>query len=176
MEKMIITIPFRIYFLPIISKIPYQNSCSFNEHKHLKQHLAPPPKKPRMLLWISAFIVIDFSLNEPYIYIPPLKLILDGFCKTNISFGSAKWQMFNKPLKLSVFFQVDGVSYLLQEIYGIENKYNSQESKARHHLHSQKDINANSAIIYITKKHQYSNCRQCLVVVTPHKQLHINLK
>lgn len=31
-----------------------------------------------------------------------------------------------------VFFsslQVDGVSYLLQEIYGIENKYNSQESK-----------------------------------------------
>lgn len=27
--------------------------------------------------------------------------------------------------------QVDGVSYLLQEIYGIENKYNSQESKVR---------------------------------------------
>lgn len=27
------------------------------------------------------------------------------------------------------FSQVDGVSYLLQEIYGIENKYNSQESK-----------------------------------------------
>lgn len=27
------------------------------------------------------------------------------------------------------FLQVDGVSYLLQEIYGIENKYNSQESK-----------------------------------------------
>lgn len=26
-------------------------------------------------------------------------------------------------------FKVDGVSYLLQEIYGIENKYNSQESK-----------------------------------------------
>lgn len=24
---------------------------------------------------------------------------------------------------------MDGVSYLLQEIYGIENKYNSQESK-----------------------------------------------
>uniref|UniRef100_A0AAQ5Z825 E3 ubiquitin-protein ligase n=1 Tax=Amphiprion ocellaris TaxID=80972 RepID=A0AAQ5Z825_AMPOC len=37
--------------------------------------------------------------------------------------------------KLPLFFtafpfsQVDGVSYLLQEIYGIENKYNSQESK-----------------------------------------------
>lgn len=29
-------------------------------------------------------------------------------------------------------FQVDGVSYLLQEIYGIENKYNSQESKVSH--------------------------------------------
>uniref|UniRef100_A0A7N6FED8 E3 ubiquitin-protein ligase n=1 Tax=Anabas testudineus TaxID=64144 RepID=A0A7N6FED8_ANATE len=28
-----------------------------------------------------------------------------------------------------LFPQVDGVSYLLQEIYGIENKYNSQESK-----------------------------------------------
>lgn len=25
--------------------------------------------------------------------------------------------------------QVDGVSYLLQEIYGIENKYNTQDSK-----------------------------------------------
>uniref|UniRef100_A0A8C3AV67 E3 ubiquitin-protein ligase n=1 Tax=Cyclopterus lumpus TaxID=8103 RepID=A0A8C3AV67_CYCLU len=30
---------------------------------------------------------------------------------------------------LCSFSQVDGVSYLLQEIYGIENKYNSQESK-----------------------------------------------
>lgn len=30
---------------------------------------------------------------------------------------------------LCFFSQVDGVSYLLQEIYGIENKYNSQESK-----------------------------------------------
>ncbi|XP_028825550.1 E3 ubiquitin ligase RNF157-like isoform X1 [Denticeps clupeoides] len=33
-----------------------------------------------------------------------------------------------KPLKQKQV--VDGVSYLLQEIYGIENKYNSQESKA----------------------------------------------
>ncbi|KAG7280677.1 hypothetical protein CRUP_023296 [Coryphaenoides rupestris] len=32
-----------------------------------------------------------------------------------------------KPLKQKQV--VDGVSYLLQEIYGIENKYNSQESK-----------------------------------------------
>lgn len=32
---------------------------------------------------------------------------------------------------LSLTLQVDGVSYLLQEIYGIENKYNSQESKVR---------------------------------------------
>lgn len=31
----------------------------------------------------------------------------------------------------SLSLQVDGVSYLLQEIYGIENKYNSQESKVR---------------------------------------------
>ncbi|CAB1338564.1 unnamed protein product [Coregonus sp. 'balchen'] len=30
---------------------------------------------------------------------------------------------------LATFEKVDGVSYLLQEIYGIENKYNSQESK-----------------------------------------------
>uniref|UniRef100_A0A8C9X843 E3 ubiquitin-protein ligase n=1 Tax=Sander lucioperca TaxID=283035 RepID=A0A8C9X843_SANLU len=30
---------------------------------------------------------------------------------------------------LCSYSQVDGVSYLLQEIYGIENKYNSQESK-----------------------------------------------
>lgn len=44
----------------------------------------------------------------------------------------------NFPSLAAVFFhsflpslQVDGVSYLLQEIYGIENKYNSQESKAR---------------------------------------------
>ncbi|EQB77236.1 ring finger protein 157 [Camelus ferus] len=31
---------------------------------------------------------------------------------------------------LGTFEKVDGVSYLLQEIYGIENKYNTQESKA----------------------------------------------
>lgn len=29
------------------------------------------------------------------------------------------------------FSQVDGVSYLLQEIYGIENKYNTQDSKVK---------------------------------------------
>lgn len=33
---------------------------------------------------------------------------------------------------LLLVFQVDGVSYLLQEIYGIENKYNTQESKVSH--------------------------------------------
>lgn len=33
------------------------------------------------------------------------------------------------------FSQVDGVSYLLQEIYGIENKYNSQESKVNIRRH-----------------------------------------
>lgn len=32
-------------------------------------------------------------------------------------------------LTFPVCFQVDGVSYLLQEIYGIENKYNTQDSK-----------------------------------------------
>lgn len=37
---------------------------------------------------------------------------------------------------LSVRSQVDGVSYLLQEIYGIENKYNTQESKASSTRHS----------------------------------------
>lgn len=31
------------------------------------------------------------------------------------------------PLPMGL--QVDGVSYLLQEIYGIENKYNTQDSK-----------------------------------------------
>lgn len=35
------------------------------------------------------------------------------------------------------FPQVDGVSYLLQEIYGIENKYNSQESKVNIRRHRQ---------------------------------------
>lgn len=34
------------------------------------------------------------------------------------------------PLNFPLALQVDGVSYLLQEIYGIENKYNTQESKA----------------------------------------------
>lgn len=33
------------------------------------------------------------------------------------------------PHPLPVGLQVDGVSYLLQEIYGIENKYNTQDSK-----------------------------------------------
>uniref|UniRef100_A0A8C8HSK3 E3 ubiquitin-protein ligase n=1 Tax=Oncorhynchus tshawytscha TaxID=74940 RepID=A0A8C8HSK3_ONCTS len=32
-------------------------------------------------------------------------------------------------IHLKFVYHVDGVSYLLQEIYGIENKYNSQESK-----------------------------------------------
>lgn len=39
---------------------------------------------------------------------------------------SAFHHLFISPSCVS---QVDGVSYLLQEIYGIENKYNSQESK-----------------------------------------------
>uniref|UniRef100_A0A8C6KUU0 E3 ubiquitin-protein ligase n=1 Tax=Nothobranchius furzeri TaxID=105023 RepID=A0A8C6KUU0_NOTFU len=43
-----------------------------------------------------------------------------------------------KPLKQKQV--VDGVSYLLQEIYGIENKYNSQESKV-----SDDEISDNSA-------------------------------
>ncbi|KAJ8013450.1 hypothetical protein DPEC_G00029920 [Dallia pectoralis] len=43
-----------------------------------------------------------------------------------------------KPLKQKQV--VDGVSYLLQEIYGIENKYNSQESKI-----TEDDISDNSA-------------------------------
>ncbi|KAK7918839.1 hypothetical protein WMY93_010123 [Mugilogobius chulae] len=43
-----------------------------------------------------------------------------------------------KPLKQKQV--VDGVSYLLQEIYGIENKYNSQESKV-----SEDEISDNSA-------------------------------
>lgn len=50
----------------------------------------------------------------------------------NISFGITKDISLIIMLLLffDVFFsQVDGVSYLLQEIYGIENKYNSQESK-----------------------------------------------
>uniref|UniRef100_A0A8C2CUF9 E3 ubiquitin-protein ligase n=1 Tax=Cyprinus carpio TaxID=7962 RepID=A0A8C2CUF9_CYPCA len=43
-----------------------------------------------------------------------------------------------KPLKQKQV--VDGVSYLLQEIYGIENKYNSQESKV-----AEDEISDNSA-------------------------------
>ncbi|XP_028912702.1 E3 ubiquitin ligase RNF157 isoform X2 [Ornithorhynchus anatinus] len=37
-------------------------------------------------------------------------------------------------------FQVDGVSYLLQEIYGIENKYNTQDSKV-----AEDEVSDNSA-------------------------------
>lgn len=33
------------------------------------------------------------------------------------------------PYPFPMALQVDGVSYLLQEIYGIENKYNTQDSK-----------------------------------------------
>ncbi|XP_043542337.1 E3 ubiquitin ligase RNF157-like, partial [Chiloscyllium plagiosum] len=35
----------------------------------------------------------------------------------------------SQPLTYFCVYVVDGVSYLLQEIYGIENKYNSQQSK-----------------------------------------------
>ncbi|KAB0400716.1 hypothetical protein E2I00_008343, partial [Balaenoptera physalus] len=44
-----------------------------------------------------------------------------------------------KPLKQKQV--VDGVSYLLQEIYGIENKYNTQESKASS-IHSSESLQA----------------------------------
>lgn len=37
----------------------------------------------------------------------------------------------SSPHAFPVGLQVDGVSYLLQEIYGIENKYNTQDSKVR---------------------------------------------
>ncbi|XP_074199841.1 E3 ubiquitin ligase RNF157 isoform X3 [Camelus bactrianus] len=41
---------------------------------------------------------------------------------------------------LGTFEKVDGVSYLLQEIYGIENKYNTQESKV-----AEDEVSDNSA-------------------------------
>lgn len=59
-----------------------------------------------------------------------------GLLKDNIFISP--WIFYAWPWRAAAFIilhgvcsQVDGVSYLLQEIYGIENKYNSQESKAR---------------------------------------------
>lgn len=43
-----------------------------------------------------------------------------------------KWGGYvSAPHPFPTGLQVDGVSYLLQEIYGIENKYNTQDSKVR---------------------------------------------
>lgn len=42
---------------------------------------------------------------------------------------SGSGQGVSAPHSFSMGLQVDGVSYLLQEIYGIENKYNTQDSK-----------------------------------------------
>uniref|UniRef100_A0A452G8L5 E3 ubiquitin-protein ligase n=1 Tax=Capra hircus TaxID=9925 RepID=A0A452G8L5_CAPHI len=44
------------------------------------------------------------------------------------------------PCTFPFLLQVDGVSYLLQEIYGIENKYNTQESKV-----AEDEVSDNSA-------------------------------
>lgn len=56
-------------------------------------------------------------------FLPPSLL------KTHQSFISCRGFLSSLPP-----LQVDGVSYLLQEIYGIENKYNSQESKVNARL------------------------------------------
>lgn len=42
---------------------------------------------------------------------------------------SGSGQDVSAPHPFPMGLQVDGVSYLLQEIYGIENKYNTQDSK-----------------------------------------------
>lgn len=46
-------------------------------------------------------------------------------CRSHGSWGGCG----SAPHPFPMGLQVDGVSYLLQEIYGIENKYNTQDSK-----------------------------------------------
>lgn len=56
-----------------------------------------------------------------------------NFCIYTYNLLEEKWILFlSSDRNVFMAFQVDGVSYLLQEIYGIENKYNTQESKVSH--------------------------------------------
>ncbi|XP_072415124.1 E3 ubiquitin ligase RNF157 isoform X6 [Chiloscyllium punctatum] len=61
----------------------------------------------------------DEHLGHSHVLLTTFDKSVDGNCSV-------------KPLKQKQV--VDGVSYLLQEIYGIENKYNSQQSKASDHI------------------------------------------
>lgn len=95
--------------------------------QHMDGSYCVKPLKQKQVVNTSAFL---------------LSLHLTSFCVATSFF----WQRHTKALfppwnsrlaresgrlysSLCSFSQVDGVSYLLQEIYGIENKYNSQESK-----------------------------------------------
>uniref|UniRef100_A0A7N4P625 E3 ubiquitin-protein ligase n=1 Tax=Sarcophilus harrisii TaxID=9305 RepID=A0A7N4P625_SARHA len=62
----------------------------------------------------------------------------DGTMGRGLSFCHTDGTFCVKPLKQKQV--VDGVSYLLQEIYGIENKYNTQDSKV-----AEDEVNDNSA-------------------------------
>lgn len=97
--------------------------------QHMDGSYCVKPLKQKQVVNTSAFL---------------LSLHLTSFCVATSFF----WQRHTKALfppwnsrlaresgrlysSLCSFSQVDGVSYLLQEIYGIENKYNSQESKVK---------------------------------------------
>lgn len=53
---------------------------------------------------------------------------LDGGARRAGGWGGRRG-LVSAPHPFPAGLQVDGVSYLLQEIYGIENKYNTQDSK-----------------------------------------------
>lgn len=53
----------------------------------------------------------------------------EGWPKEGAGSCCGSGQGVSAPHPFPMGLQVDGVSYLLQEIYGIENKYNTQDSK-----------------------------------------------
>lgn len=84
-------------------------------------------------LWSrSKWWALQLSSPPPpsLLFIPQLPLFLKHKRYGNsFIFLSGSPESNIEPFWIPLTPQVDGVSYLLQEIYGIENKYNSQESK-----------------------------------------------
>ncbi|XP_051968139.1 E3 ubiquitin ligase RNF157-like isoform X1 [Xyrauchen texanus] len=124
-----------------------QDSSLQSETVHFKrgvcQHFCLPSHYVNLLEWADEELLFDMDrdiypmvvqavvdegdehLGHSHVLLATFEKHVDGsFCV--------------KPLKQKQV--VDGVSYLLQEIYGIENKYNSQESKV-----AEDEISDNSA-------------------------------
>uniref|UniRef100_A0A672N9V3 E3 ubiquitin-protein ligase n=1 Tax=Sinocyclocheilus grahami TaxID=75366 RepID=A0A672N9V3_SINGR len=87
---------------------------------------------------VPIYLPQDSSLQSETVHFK--RGVCQQFCLPSHYVNLSEWADEEVTHLLAVTFCVDGVSYLLQEIYGIENKYNSQESKV-----AEDEISDNSA-------------------------------